>query len=150
MDYVDGRGISCGNDVYFNYIDGRVVMSMYRDVPGVAMARRDPNVVKSFTPAQWGEVNDYLLGVSHDEESPEETLEEEEVTVPGPNIVSAPSLKTGQGVLPQVSGIPKMGNAEDILPENSVPAMTKDKIQEKFDPITGTQNEGEEGKDGEE
>ena len=130
MDYVDGRGISCGNDVYFNYIDGRVVMLMYRDVPGVAMANRDPNVVKSFSPAQWGEINDYLLGVSHDEESVEETPEEEVVTIHNERRDLS------------VSSMPKM--TEAILPENRVPAMTKDEVQEKHDPITGTQNEEEE------
>ena len=62
MDYVEGRGVCCGNEVYFDYVDGKVVMTMYRDMPGVRSDRLKPNVIKTFVPAQWGEINEYLMG----------------------------------------------------------------------------------------
>ena len=60
MELVKGRGICCENEVYFDYVDGEIVMTMYRDVPGVRMDRRAPNVIKSFSINQWEEINGYL------------------------------------------------------------------------------------------
>jgi hypothetical protein len=103
MELVKGRGINCENEVYFDYVDGEVVMTIYRDMPGVRMDRRDPNVIKTFSVDQWGEVNKYLM----------ETLDDVE------------------GVF-----------SDDDRDE-------EEEIQEKFDPITGTQNEEEEEKEAE-
>jgi hypothetical protein len=149
MELVKGRGINCENEVYFDYVDGEVVMTIYRDMPGVRMDRRDPNVIKVFSVDQWGEINKYLMetlddveGVYSDDDEGEGE-DEEEVTVP-----IVPSL-TQQGLAP----VPLTANiaAKDVeLPKvNSIPSMTKDEIQEKFDPITGTQNEEEMEKNGE-
>ncbi|KKL21419.1 hypothetical protein LCGC14_2445680, partial [marine sediment metagenome] len=53
-----------------------------------------------------------------------------------------------EGDEPDISPVLGLHSTADIavddvqLPKmNNVPAMTKDEIQEKFDPITGTQNE---------
>ncbi len=140
METVEGRGICCGNEVYFDYVDGEVVMTMYRDMPGVRMDRRDPNVIKSFSVDQWGEINEYLKetlddveGVFRDNGFGEDEVIHEEADL----------SKMMPGAENSIE-LPRMSNAEAILPENKVPAMTKDEIQEKFDPITGTQNEEEE------
>ncbi|KKK78754.1 hypothetical protein LCGC14_2840360, partial [marine sediment metagenome] len=61
MEVVKGRGITEGNEVYFDYVDGEVVMTMYRDVPGVRMDRRDPNVIKTFSRDKWDAICRYLM-----------------------------------------------------------------------------------------
>ncbi len=68
MELVEGRGINCENEVYFDYVDGEIVMTMYRDMAGVRMDRRDPNVIKSFSIDQWEEINGYLREVLDDAE----------------------------------------------------------------------------------
>ena len=128
MEVVKGRGITEGNEVYFDYVDGEVVMTMYRNVPGVRMDRRDPNVIKTFSRDDWDAVCRYLMktldkveGVFVDDFNDKEEVKEAE---------SSPLF---QQVVPETSkanGIPKMSNAEAILPENKVPAMTKEEMKE--------------------
>ncbi len=153
MDYVEGRGICCGNEVYFDYVDGEVVMTMYRDMPGVRSDRLKPNVIKTFSIDQWGELNEYLRVTLNDVEgvfNDGDGSEEVEETLKGKDRKVSTARKVWEAQytnspkeveLPKVNVIPKMSNAEAILPENKVPVMTKDEIQEKLDPITGTQNE---------
>ncbi|KKN22420.1 hypothetical protein LCGC14_0915440 [marine sediment metagenome] len=61
MEVIDGRGISCGNEVYFDYVDGEVVITMYRDVPGVRMDVRAPNVIKAFSKEDWVVIQAFLM-----------------------------------------------------------------------------------------
>ena len=125
MDYVDGRGISCGNDVYFDYVDGNVVMKMYRDMPGVRMDRLQPNVIKTFSVDQWGELNKYLgetldkvEGVFNDVD-----IEEEEA------LKKLEEMKVDEAFAPKVRDLPKMG-AEPIFPGKGLPAMTKSELED--------------------
>ncbi|KKK94078.1 hypothetical protein LCGC14_2686480, partial [marine sediment metagenome] len=74
MDYVEGRGVTSGNDVYFIFDleTDSVVMATYRDVPGVSLDKRQPNVVKTFSKEEWGEINDFLgAGAREGEEEDE-------------------------------------------------------------------------------
>ncbi len=68
MEVIEGRGICCENEVYFDLVDGVVVMTMYRDMPGVPMDRREPNVIKRFSVEMWNEITVHLLGSDDDEE----------------------------------------------------------------------------------
>lgn len=110
MELVKGRGLEC-NGVCFNYVDGKVVMAMYRELPGVSADVLQPNVSVTFSVDQWGEINKYLRetlddveGVFSDDDDDgdegEEEVEEEESVL---NVVSAPS-----GILPKVNSVPKM------------------------------------------
>ena len=129
MDYVDGRGITNGNDVYFIYDaeTGMVVMTMYKDAPGVRSDLLKPNVIKSFYPSDWGNINEFLGAGAREEEEEEE--EEEHLPVPiSVNIAAREESVPPRG---EDAKLPKMSDSGAILPENSVPAMTKDEVQEK-------------------
>ena len=163
MEVVDGRGICCGNEVYFNYVDGEVVMTMYRDVPGVRMDRRDPNVIKTFSRDKWDAICRYLMetldkveGVfvdDFDEDEEKKELKKLEEMVPDERFTprirdiseqvkeaeSSPLFQQiptegGEPLTANIAvkavGPPKMSNAEVILPENKVPAMTKEEMKE--------------------
>ncbi|KKL27790.1 hypothetical protein LCGC14_2381640 [marine sediment metagenome] len=161
MDYVEGRGVTSGNEVYFIFDaeNDVVVMATYRDAPGVRSDLLKPNIVKTFSKDEWGDINEFLsAGASENEEEEAEEAEEAESSPLFQQIVPETSdEEKEEGDEPDISPVlglhstadiavddvelPKMSNAEAILPENKVPTMTKDEVQEKFDPITGTQNE---------
>ncbi len=116
MEVVKERGICCGNEVYFNYVDGEVVMTMYKDVPGVRMDRRDPNVVKTFSRDDWGDINKYLM----------ETLDKcFQGYAKREEVKEAESSPLFQQVIPEPAELPKA---------NSIPKMTendKEEVEEK-------------------
>ena len=128
MEFVKGRGICCENEVYFDYVDGEVVMTMYRDVPGVRMDRRAPNVIKSFSINQWEEINGYLRetldeveGVFDDRDEGEGEAKEAESSplfqqvtdneVEVPTVVS--SLPVMSGTVPEAVGDDKGDKKEN-------------------------------------
>lgn len=94
----EGRGVECGNDVYFSFVDGKIVFSIYRDVPGVRMDRREPNVVKSFSVEEWTAINEYLFSLFGDNVN---EVEEEEERVKG-----LPKVISGTGGLPSAKNYP--------------------------------------------
>ena len=139
METVKGRGICCGNEVYFDYVDGEVVMTMYRDMPGVRMDRRSPNVIKSFSVGQWGDINKYLgetldkfEGVFSDDE---DVAGDDVIEIDSKGGVHPPEAVSILSEIQQLrkggTKLPKMGNAEAILPENKVPAMTKSELEKE-------------------
>ena len=149
MELSEDRGIEC-QGVSFDFIDGKVVLAVYQNLPGIKRHLAGTTFLKAFTIDDWKAVNRYLGDMVGDDDVIEI---DSEGKVHPPEAVSV--LSEIQE-LRKVNNIPKMSNAVAILPENRVPAtsgegqpMTKDEIQEKFDSITGTQNE-EEGKDGKE
>ena len=85
MDYVEGRGVTSGNDVYFIFDaeNDVVVMAMYKDAPGVRSDLLKPNVIKSFTKDEWGSINEFLSAgaADRDEEEEEEDVDEERIGV---------------------------------------------------------------------
>ena len=75
MDYVEGRGVTSGNEVYFIFDaeNDVVVMAMYRDAPGVRSDLLKPNIVKTFSKDEWGDINEFLsAGANEGEEEAEE------------------------------------------------------------------------------
>ncbi len=59
---IEGRGITPGNEVFFifNREINKVVMATYRDMPGVPLDRREPNLIKTFSIEEWTEINKFL------------------------------------------------------------------------------------------
>ena len=187
MDYVEGRGVTSGNEVYFIFDaeNDVVVMATYSDAPGVRSDLLQPNIIKTFSKDEWGDINEFLSAGARENEEEEEAEEAESsplfqqivpdrITIPKTSDEEKEGLKkleemeVDEALAPKVRDeisvlheslmfsnekmdqpvsankggkLPAMGNSELILPENKVPAMTKEEIQEKFDPITGTQNE---------
>ncbi|HEC66961.1 MAG TPA: hypothetical protein ENI23_16925 [bacterium] len=156
MDYVEGRGVTSGNDVYFIFDreNDVVVMATYRDAPGVRSDLLQPNLTKTFSVDEWVAINRFLsVGRDdYDEDEDKEKGDDEDEEKRG--LAKLEEMEVDKAFAPKVMDLPstaniatkdimlpKMNNAKAILPENSVPAMTKDEVQEKFDPITGTQNE---------
>ena len=135
MEIVKGRGINCENEVYFDFVDDCVVMTMYRDMPGTPPDRLKPNVIKSFSVDVWGEINSHLSNI-HDSEIDSDSDSEER----GPE--DAPDIST-------ISSLPQVASSLPPLTNKAVaPLLTKDEIQEKFDPITGTVEPGGKEEDG--
>ncbi|KKL08840.1 hypothetical protein LCGC14_2571830, partial [marine sediment metagenome] len=114
MDYVEGRGVCCGNEVYFDYVDGEVVMTMYRDMPGVRSDRLKPNVIKTFVPAQWGEINEYLMGTLDRVEGVFNDVEEE-----AEEAEEAESSPLFQQIVPETSDEEEEGDEPDISPDDA-------------------------------
>ena len=131
METVEGRGIQCGNEVYFNYVDGEVVMTTYRDVPGVRMDRRDPNVIKTFSIEQWGKINEFLRETLDDVEGvfSDGDENEGEVFEPADSAEAEPTSLSANISAKEVK-LPKMGDGELVLPGKVIPAMTKQELED--------------------
>ena len=153
MDYVEGRGVTSGNDVYFIYDAENevVVVRTYRDAPGVRSDRLMPNVVKTFSKDEWIDINKFLSAGAADRDEDEFEGEgvssDDIIKIDSSGNVHPPEATKVLAEIQQLrkeGSLPKINNAKAILPGKGLPAMTKDKVQEKFDPITGTQNEEKE------
>ena len=135
MDYVNGRGICCGNEVYFDYVDGNVVMKMYRDMPGVRMDRLQPNIIKTFSVDQWRELNKYLgetvdkvEGVFSGDDEPFEPADSAEVENRDEERVGVEEESATASVV--ADELPKIGDGEPIFPGKGLPAMTKSELED--------------------
>ena len=146
MDYVEGRGVTSGNDVYFIYDaeNDVVVMAMYKDAPGVRSDRLMPNVIKSFTKDEWGSINEFLLAGAdkYEEEEGLKKLEEMKVDESfAPKVRDFPSdvieIDSEGNVHPPeagelLSGIQQLRKEEVTLPKvNNIPKMTEDDKKEE-------------------
>ena len=119
MECSKDRGIEC-KGVYFNYVDGEVILSVYQNLPGIKRELAGTTFRKTFSIDQWGEINHYLMetldkveGVFVDEEA------EEEETAP---------VDAEQHHIPVTTSI-SAKNVE-LLKMNAVPAMTEDDKEE--------------------
>ncbi len=125
MELVKGRGICSGNEVYFDYVDGEVVMTMYRDMPGVRMDRRDPNVIKSFSVGQWGEINEYLR----------ETLDDVEGVFSDDGVEDGVIEIDSKGGVHPPEAVKVLSEIQELRTElpkvNNIPSMTNDKPEEE-------------------
>ena len=117
MELVKGRGICCENEVYFDYVDGEIVMTMYRDVPGVRMDRRAPNVIKSFSINQWEEINGYLRETLDEVEGVFDDRDDGVIVIDSEGKVHPPEASK---ILARIQELRK---AEE-LKVNSLPSMT--------------------------
>ena len=122
---IEGRGISNGNGAYFIFDaeTDRVVMATYRDVPGVSLDRRQPNVVKTFSKEEWAGINDFIRAGAREDEDIPETFSNEFSNELDEDVVGKISEDDKEEVaLPKVAssgdGIPSMSNSEENV-ENS-------------------------------
>ena len=154
MECSEDRGIE-SNGLCFNYVDGNVTLTVFKNLPGVARELAGTIFQRAFSPQEWEEINRFLIktldkveGVFNDVEEDDGVIEidsEGNVHPPEASKVlseisqlreeakEAESSPLFQQVVPETSkanGIPKMSNAEAILPENKVPAMTKEEMKE--------------------
>lgn len=119
MECSEDRGIEC-KGVCFNYVDGEVVLSVYQNLPGIKRELAGTTFRKTFSKGDWGEINNYLIGVFAKAEGVfvDEKVEEEETApvdadqhhIPVPTSISAKNTE-----------LPKM---------NAVPTMTEDDKEE--------------------
>jgi len=156
------RGIEC-QGVCFNYADGEIVLSVYKNLPGVARELAGTSFQRTFSRDEWDAINKYLMkthddveGVfvdDFDEDEEKKELKKLEEMVPDERFTprirdiseqvkeaeSSPLFQQiptegGEPLTANIAvkavGPPKMSNAEVILPENKVPAMTKEEIKE--------------------
>ena len=141
MDYVEGRGVTSGNEVYFIFDaeNDVVVMATYKDAPGVRSDLLKPNIIKTFSKDEWGDINEFLSAGARENEEEEEAEEAEssplfQQIVPETSdldsSMEAPDISLTANIAGRDVELPKMNNAEAILPENKVPAMTKEEKEE--------------------
>ena len=141
FELVEGRGISSGNEVFFifNREINKVVMATYRDMPGVPLDKREPNIIKTFSKDEWIEINRFL-SAGADEYLDKTNLFEDEFE--GEGIVGkiSESDKIEEVALPKVSSnsIPSMTNSEENG-ENSRQAGSKEATK-----VNGSASEGSE------
>ena len=138
MDYVEGRGVTSGNDVYFIYDaeNDVVVMAMYKDAPGVRSDRLMPNVIKSFTKDEWGSINEFLGAGAADRDKEEE--DDDVIEIDSEGNIHPPEAKE------LLSGIQQLRKEEVTLPKvNNIPKMTEDdKKEEKRNYLRRLDNHG--------
>ena len=106
LETIEGRGISSGNEVFFifNREINKVVMATYRDMPGVPLDRREPNLIKTFSKEEWIEINRFL-SAGADEYLDKTNLFEDEYEEPD---------ISPEGKLPKVaSSLPAMTSNEE-------------------------------------
>ncbi|HEC64135.1 MAG TPA: hypothetical protein ENI23_02445 [bacterium] len=111
---IEGRGISSGNEVFFIFnreID-KVVMATYRDMPGVPLDRREPNLIKTFSIEEWTEINKFLAaGADNYEDEFEGEGVVGEISESDKEEYEKPDISPE---LPKVvSGVPSMTNNEE-------------------------------------
>ena len=142
MELVKGRGICCENEVYFDYVDGEIVMTMYRDVPGVRMDRRAPNVIKSFSINQWEEINRYLRETLDEVEGVFDDRDDGVIVIDSEGKVHPPEASK---ILARIQELRKAEELTEPVPPgkverslelpkvNSLPSMTKEEEEEEHD-----------------
>ena len=108
MDYVEGRGVTSGNEVYFIFDaeNDVVVMATYRDAPGVRSDLLQPNIIKTFSKDEWGDINEFLSAGANGYEEEEEAEEAE----------SSPLF---QQIVPETSDEEEEGDEPDISPDDA-------------------------------
>ena len=162
MDYVEGRGVTSGNEVYFIFDaeNDVVVMATYKDAPGVRSDLLKPNIVKTFSKDEWGDINEFLsAGASENEEEEEaeeaessplfqqivpETSDEEKEEGDEPDISPALGLYSTANIAAKDVQLPKM---------NNVPKMTEDdkeEVEEGDEELADVTEKEEKEEDGEE
>ena len=143
MECSEDRGIEL-NGLCFNYVDGNVTLTVFKNLPGITRELAGTIFQRSFSISEWEDINKYLMetldkveGVfvdDFDEDENEEEAKEaessplfEQIAPEGGEPITIHSKRIDSSVS---SELPAMSNAEAILPENKVPAMTKEEMKE--------------------
>lgn len=62
MDVSEDRGIEC-RGVCFNYVDGKITLKVYQNLPGITRELAGTTFEKSFSLDEWKDINGYLMGI---------------------------------------------------------------------------------------
>ncbi len=165
MDYVEGRGVTSGNEVYFIFDaeNDVVVMATYRDMPGVRSDLLKPNIIKTFSKDEWGDINEFLsAGANEGEEEAEEAEEAESSPLFQQIVPETSDEEEEEGDEPDISPVLGLHSTADIavndvqLPKmNNVPKMTEDDKEEveegdeELADVTEREEKEEDGKEDE-
>lgn len=60
MEVSEDRGIEC-RGISFNYVDGKITLKVYQNLPGISRDLAGVTFEKSFSPNDWGEINSFLM-----------------------------------------------------------------------------------------
>ncbi len=135
METIEGRGISNDNNVFFIFDAEKdvVVMATYRDVPGVRSDLLKPNIIKTFTKDEWGEINEFLMAGAREEEEKEGLKKLEEMKIDeafAPKVMDLPkqdevSVFHNERIDTSVPITASIAAKDITLPKmNNVPSMT--------------------------
>ena len=94
MELSEDRGLEC-QGVCFNFVDGKIVLSVYQNLPGIKRDLAGTTFLRSFTIDDWLAVNKYLRDAAGDIEEEEEEEEEEEVVQFRP--IGVPNMTKDEG-----------------------------------------------------
>ena len=122
MECSEDRGIEC-QGLCFNYVDGNVTLTVFKNLPGVARERAGTIFQRAFSPQEWEEINRFLMktldkveGVFVDDFDEDEDEDEEEAK-------EAESSPLFEQVVPEAVGPLDRRNPTKA---NSIPKMTKE------------------------
>ena len=80
MELSEDRGIEC-QGVCFDFIDGKIVLSVYQNLPGIKRHLAGTTFLKAFTIDDWKAVNGYLMDAVGDDEDIEESERRDDLSV---------------------------------------------------------------------
>jgi len=136
MEVSEDRGIEC-QGVCFDFIDGKIVLSIYQNLPGIKRHLAGTTFLKAFTIDDWKAVNRYLMDVIE----PDIIEIDSEGNVHPPEAVSI--LSGIRKLRDEVEEVPTIHSQRTDTSVNKIPKMTS--------PVPGMENkEEEEGNDGKE
>ncbi len=112
MECSEDRGIEC-QGLCFNYVDGNVTLTVFKNLPGVARELAGTIFQRAFSPQEWEEINRFLMKTLDKVEGIFNDVEEDEVV--------GESSPLFEQVVPESGEPPKA---------NSIPKMTKEEMKE--------------------
>ena len=96
MEVSEDRGIEC-QGVCFNLVDGKIVLAVYQDLPGIKRNLAGTTFLRSFTIDDWLAVNRYLRDMVGDVDDMDVEKEEEEEEVIPFRPIGVPSMTSEEG-----------------------------------------------------
>ncbi len=124
MECSEDRGIEC-QGLCFNYVDGNVTLTVYKNLPGITRELAGTIFQRSFSISEWEEINGYLRetldeaegvfddrdGDEKEEEGDEPDISSDDNEVVVPMVVS--SLPAMSGTVPEAAGDDKEENGKE-------------------------------------
>ena len=110
MECSEDRGIEL-NGLCFNYVDGEVVLSVYKNLPGVTRKLAGTIFQRAFSPQEWEEINRFLMKTLDRVEGIFNDVEEDEVV--GESSPLFEQVVPESGEPPKANSIPKMTKEEN-------------------------------------
>ena len=116
MELSEDRGLEC-QGICFDLTDGKIVLSVYKNLPGIKRNLAGTSFLRSFTIDDWKAINGYLMDAVSDSEEVsevpqveevEEEVEEEEISTIHSERRDSSVNKTIYPSTPKVSSIPPM------------------------------------------